>query len=80
MLYEDKIKLKDRDGNVINPAIKENQGGILAGKSRTGLVDVARDAEGFITKIEITEGGVKRTLDVTRDVDNRIVKIIETIT
>jgi len=39
------------------------------------ITDITRNAEGFITSITQTINGKKRTITITRDADNRIIKV-----
>jgi len=41
---------------------------------------ITRNAAGFITSITQTINGKKRTITITRDVDNRIIKVEISIT
>jgi len=62
----------------VKPAPQEI--GISFGKSRIGFVEITRNSQGFITQIKITQGKTTRTITITRDAQNRIVSISETIT
>ncbi len=53
--------------------------GVLSGSSRLGNVAIERGVGGFMSKITITQAGTTRELAITRDNNDRVISISETI-
>ncbi len=53
--------------------------GILSGSSRLGDVQIQRAGGGYINKITITQGGTTRELVISRDSNNLITSIAESV-